>query len=374
MIVFLSIFITVFYVLLMLFLRIGVQKNKPFELEFLQPTTQFSVIVPFRDEAENLESLFKSFEQLDYPIKQFEIILVNDFSSDNFMPIIEKFKTILPNLNYINLSNMSGASKKEALTFGISKAQFDWIITTDADCIIPKNWLKAFHQKIKNDKPLLVAGLVTYLPINTFLDRFQVLDLLSLQATLLGTFGLQKPMLCHGANLCYSKKLFYELNGFKSHQHIASGDDVFLLEAAAKKYPDKVMVLNSLEAVVTTKPESTLKALLAQRTRWAAKATSYKNWNIKMLGLIVFLMNILCLLSGILSLFSLYPIKLFWFIFLIKFNIDALILYQMAKIFKQEMALKSYFLSSLLYPLFSVISVLRGFTKGYAWKNRNFKI
>lgn len=374
MIVFLSVFITVFYVLLMLFLNFGQQKLKPFILESSNDSTPFSVIVPFRNEADNLGILLKSFEKLDYPSEQFEIILVNDFSSDNFLPIIEKFKTILPNLSCINLSNQFVASKKAALTFGISQAQFDWIITTDADCIVPKNWLKSYHQKIINDKPLLIAGLVRYYPISNSLDRFQALDLLSLQAALLGTFGLQKPMLCHGANLCYSKKLFYELNGFKSHQHIASGDDVFLLEAAAKKYPDKVMVLNSLEAIVTTNPEPTLKALLSQRTRWAAKAASYNNWNIKIVGLMVFMMNILCLLSGILTLFSLYSAQLFWLIFLIKFNIDALILYQMAKFFKQESALKSYLLSSLLYPLFSVISVLLGFTKGYTWKNRDFKI
>lgn len=369
-----SVLIIGIYVVLMLLLNRGIGKLKPFVLESLPNKTQFSIIVPFRDESKNLENLLQSFYQLDYPQEQFEIILVNDFSSDNFKPIIAKFKKDLPNLRCINAVETDMSPKKAALTLGISKAQFDWILTTDADCILPKNWLKCYDQKIINDKPLLVAGLVKFKPSKSFLNRFQCLDLLSLQATLLGAFGLKKPILCHGANLCYAKNLFYELNGFISHQNIASGDDVFLLESAFEKYPNKVTVLNSLAAVVSTNAEPTLKTLMAQRTRWAAKATSYKNGTIKLIGFIVFVMNLLLLSLAILSLLGLFNLNYFMLTFLIKFNIDALILYQMARFFKQEVVLKSYILSSFLYPIFSVTSVFLGFTKGYTWKNRHFKI
>ncbi|MCF6213974.1 MAG: glycosyltransferase [Flavobacteriaceae bacterium] len=366
-------FISFLYVTLLLFLIKGIGKLKPFVLESLPNKTRFSVIVPFRDEANNLENLLQSFCQLDYPETQFEIILVNDFSSDNYKPIIAKFKSSLPNLRCIEAVESDMAPKKAALTLGISKAKFDWILTTDADCSVPKNWLKAYNQKIINDAALFIAGLVKFKPSKSFLNRFQCLDLLSLQATLLGTFGLKKPMLCHGANLCYAKSLFYELNGFKNHQNIASGDDVFLLEAAFKKYPKKVSVLNSLEAVVTTNSEPNLKALLSQRTRWAAKATAYKNNNIKVVGLVVFTTNLLLLSLTILSVLGLFNVNYILLTFLIKFNIDALILYPTARFFKQESVLKSYVLSGLLYPLFSVTSVFLGFTKGYTWKERKFK-
>ncbi len=365
-------FITGFYVLLMILLVSGQGRLKPFMFKTVIETTRFSIIVPFRNESKNLDNLLQSFCNLDYLKNQFEIILVNDFSSDNYLPIIEKYKKFLPNLHCTNSVDSDISPKKAALTLGIAKAQFDWIITTDADCTFPKNWLRAYNQKIIDDKPLFIVGLVKFNDSKTFLNRFQCLDLLGLQATLLGTFGWQKPILCHGANLCYSKALFYELNGFKSHQNIASGDDVFLLEAATQRHPDKVAVLNSLEAVVTTRTEPTLKALLAQRTRWAAKATTYKNWHIKMVGLIVFAMNITLIISSILSLLGLFSNKSFWLIFLVKFNIDALILYRMATFFRQESALKSYVLSSFLYPFFSVTSVFLGFAKGYTWKERKF--
>ncbi len=357
----------------MLYLRQGMRQLKPFVLESFPIKTQFSVIIPFRNEAKNLEPLLQSFVDLDYPKTQFEIILVNDFSSDNYKPIIAKFKTDLPNLTCIDSEVSDTSPKKAALTLGISKSQFDWILTTDADCIVPKNWLKAYNQKIIKDAPLFIAGLVKFKLSKSFLNHFQCLDLLSLQATLLGTFGLKKPMLCHGANVCYAKSLFYDLNGFKSHQNIASGDDMFLLEAAFKKHPDKLSVLNSLEAVVTTNSEPNLKALLSQRTRWAAKATSYKNSTIKMIGVIVFAMNLLLISLAVLSVLGLFSSKLFGLIFLVKFNIDALILYPMARFFKQETVIKSYVLSSFLYPLFSVTSVFLGFTKGYTWKERQFK-
>jgi len=148
---------------------------------------------------------------------------------------------------------------------------------------------------------------------------------------------------------------------------------MFLLESAFKKYPKKVTVLNSLEAVVTTNAEPTLKALVSQRTRWAAKAKVYKNWNIKLVGLAVFAMNILLICLAILNIFGFFSAKLFWLTFLIKFNIDALILYPTARFFKQESVLKSYIICSFLYPLFSVSSVFFCFSSGYTWKRRHFK-
>jgi len=357
----------------MLYLFKGQKKLKPFVLKSQPNTTAFSVIIPFRNEAHNLPELLQSFVDLDYPQTQYEILLVNDFSSDNYKPIIDKYLKILPNLTCLEAELTEMSPKKAALSLGISKAKNHWILTTDADCSVPVNWLKAYNQKIREDKPLLVAGLVQFKPPKTFLDTFQTLDLLSLQATLLGTFGQQKPLLCHGANLCYSKDLFYELNGFKSHENIASGDDVFLLESAFKKYPEKVTVLNSLEATVCTNTEPSLKKLVSQRTRWAAKATAYKSWPIKIVGIIIFMMNFYLIVGGIFSLFGLIPDKLFWFVFLVKFNLDALILYTTARYFKQESALKSYVISSFLYPLFSVTSVFLGLTKGYTWKERQFK-
>jgi len=362
------------YVLLMFLLISGQARLKPFVFKQQTVFTQFSVIVPFRDEADNLEDLLHSFSKLDYPEENFEIILINDFSSDNFEPIIEKYKKILPNLYRIDSVTSRMAPKKAALTLGISKAQYDWIVTTDADCTFSKNWLQTYNQKIIDDKPLLIAGLVKFNNSKSFLNRFQCLDLLSLQATLLGSFGWQKPLLCHGANLCYAKSLFYELNGFKNHQNIASGDDVFLLESALEKHPEKIAVLNSLEAVVSTTPEPTLKALLAQRTRWAAKAVAYKSRLIKIVGSIVFAMNVFLVLGFFLNLIGLFPVKLFWVLFLIKFNTDAVILYRMTVYFKQEKIFKSYMLSSFLYPIFSVTSVLLGLTKGFTWKERKFKI
>jgi len=368
-----SILITGLYVLLMLYLNKGQKKLKPFVLKSQPNTIRFSIIVPFRDEAKNLIVLLQSLADLDYPKDQFEIILINDFSSDNYKPIIEKFKEALPNLRCIDAEVSDISPKKAALSLGISKAKYDWILTTDADCTIPKNWLKFYSQKIINDKPILIAGLVKFNDTKTFLNRFQCLDLLSLQAALLGTFGQHKPILCHGANLCYSKNVFYELNGFKSHQDIASGDDVFLLEAAFKKYPDKVTVLNSLEATVSTQTEPTFKKLVSQRTRWAAKALAYKNASIKIVGLIIFTMNLLLIILSILSLLGVFNAQLFWLIFLVKFNIDALILYRTARYFKQESVLNGYILSSFVYPFFSVISVLLGLLSGFNWKGRHFK-
>ena len=105
----------------------------------------------------------------------------------------------------------------------------------------------------------------------------------------IGGFGIKKPFMCNGANLCYSKEIFHELNGFEGNNHLASGDDIFLLEKMFKHFPKKTKYLKSDKALIITSAEPTLKKLFQQRIRWASKSTSYSNRFTKIVGLIVLL-------------------------------------------------------------------------------------
>lgn len=366
--------ILLLYLILIGALIFGFDKVDHFELKDLEPKTKFSMVIPFRNEAEQLPTLLRSLNNLNYPKTFFEIIFIDDDSVDDSVQIIES-QLNSTSLDFRILMNnaVTQSPKKEAITKAIQKAKHQWILTTDADCILPKYWLDSFDCFIQKNNGSLIVGPVAYTKCDTFLKRFQLLEFLSLQATTIGGFGLGIPFLCNGANLCYQKDLFNELKGFVGNTHISSGDDIFLLQKAVQKNRNKVRFLKNEHAIVQTTPQSNFKNLVSQRIRWAAKTTNYNSVFGKMTGIIVFSMNGLLLCLPLFYIAQLISVKALGLIFLIKFCVDFLLIFKSARFFNQEEYLKSYLRSSFLYPLFSVYIVISSVFKGYKWKDRAYK-
>lgn len=373
--IFFSVFIILSYSVLILKLYIGFDKVPKFEKQKTDENSNFSILIPFRNEEKDLPLLLKSIKKLKYPKKYFEIILINDESTDKSIEIIEDFKNENPklNLNLINSKRKSNSPKKDAIETAISKANFKWIITTDADCQIPQKWLQNFNVFINNNKVKMIVAPVTYSFSDNFFNNFQNLDFLSLQGTTIGSFGMQKPFMCNGANLCYSKNAFIEIDGFKGNNHIASGDDVFLLEKMNLHFKNEVKYLKSTDSIVKTKPQPNLSQLLNQRVRWAAKAGSTQNSFGKLISIIVFTTNLYLIILLVLAFLSRVSWQYFGLIFLIKLNIDFLLLYKAATFLKHQNSMKIYLYSSFIYPFFTVYVAIASFFKGYTWKGRRFK-
>ena len=363
---------TLAYLLLIVSLIRGFNKVKPFELSDLQPKTKFSILIPFKDEAEHLPKLLDSIKTLSYPKDFFEIIFINDVSIDNSVEIIRNFSK-RDQFNYQIHDNIrqSKSPKKDAITLGISKAKHDWIITTDADCILPKYWLDSFDEHIVTHQSDMLIAPVSYGSLHTFLERFQALDILSLQGTTIGAHGLNQPFMCNGANLAYRKSLFNELNGFEGNDTIASGDDVFFLEKAHKA-KKAIHYLKTSKALVTTIPQPTWEALINQRKRWAAKTSATKNTFGKLTALIVLFMNLTLVCGVVLGFASILTWKLLFYTFFIKINIDFLLLYKTAIFLNKKEALSSYWLACLFYPFFSSFVAVSSIFSGYKWKGTRY--
>lgn len=344
----------------------GFSKVNSFEYIGVAPKTKFTIIVPFRDEAENLPHLLNSFSKLNYPNDLFEVILVDDCSGEEFKVQSLKFEvSIIKNIR------VSNSPKKDAILTAIQFVKTDWIITTDADCIVPENWLFSLDNYIQNHEVSMIVGAVTYDCADSFLHHFQQLDLASLQGATMGSFGIRKGFMCNGANFAYTKSLFNELNGFEGNDGIASGDDVFLLQKAMAKFPEKVHYLKSKNNIVLTKPVDNWKSLFYQRVRWASKTSSYQSRFGIGLGLVVFGANLAWMLGFGFWVLECIPFLIIALLFLLKFAVDSLLIYK-ANHFLTKQKMRYLILSSLLYPIFSTSVAIYSLFGKYEWKGRKF--
>ena len=333
----------------------------------------FTIIVPFRNEAENIPLLAKSLLKMAYPKTYFEVLWVNDSSTDNSIPLLTEFIVKNANWKLIDNQRKSNSPKKDAIQTAIEQSNYDYILTTDADCKVPSKWLQSFSNFMEVNKEVkMIAAPVSYAINNNFLHQFQLLDFLSLIGTTIGSFGINKPFMCNGANLCYSKQAFYKVNGFEGNNNIASGDDVFLLEKFKKHFPKQVGYLKSIDSLVVTKPENTLKNLINQRIRWASKTSSTKSVFGKFIGIVVFLQNFISLWSLIYGLWVAKYTFLAVLILLSKLCVDYILLKKMYQFTHQKLGLAYYILGGFLYPFFVVFVVVKSVFTKVTWKGRTF--
>ena len=362
------------YAIFIIQLIFGFDKVKIFKPNNLSPKTAFTIIVPFRNEAKNLPKLLQSFSNLNYPIQLIQIVMVDDFSKDDSTKIYNQWRLNHEAVDTTLLENLllSNSPKKDALARAIPIAKHDWIITTDADCIVNKNWLLTLDNYIQTNNPEMIVGAVMYKTKNNWFHYFQQLELMSLQGATIGSFGIRKPFMCNGANFGYTKKLFLELDGFNGNNKMASGDDVFLLQKAINATIDKVHYLKNKEFIVKTKPENDLFKLYMQRIRWASKTTSYSSTYSKSLAVIVLLMNLSLAIAFCLLPFCLLNWKIVLIAFLTKYTVDYILLYKSNNYLRKG----TFFVpiaSSIIYPFFSSLVGIYSLFGSFTWKGRRFR-
>ena len=370
--------ITALYLGLITAFIFGWKKVPEFKLQGLSAENTFSIIIPYRNEAENLDRLFKSLTHLNYPRNKYEIILVNDQSTDDSLQLAKNFKAEFTHLNIHLIENKrkTNSPKKDAILTAIEKAKFEYIVSTDADCVVPVKWLQCFDENIQSTGSKMIAGPVGFIQPaairKPYFQNFEEMDFMSLQATTVGSFGIEKAFMCNAANICYRKENFQEQKVFEQNKEIASGDDVFLLQKMRKNNIE-ISFIKSPVAVVHTSYQKSIKNLINQRIRWAAKTSSYVSIFGKFTGLIVFVMNLSLLVFTGLTFLNLFPAQFLLLVFLMKFNADFILIYKSVKFLKREQLMRHYLWCSIAYPFFSVYVAFLSLFSGYEWKGRRFR-
>lgn len=351
----------------------GFSKVKSFVRSSSVNKTGFSIVIPFRNEEDNLPDLLASLSHLNYLKERFELIFVDDDSKDNSVRVINNWRMENPWVHLTILDNVrvSKSPKKDAITRAVTIAKHPWIITTDADCVVQPDWLAVYDDYIQNNEAEMIAGAVKFPTKGALLSHFQQMDMLSLQGASIGSFGLKEAFMCNGANFAYTKRFFSDLKGFHGNNHIASGDDVFLLQKAIANCPEKVHYLKNKDAIVTTKPEKSWLKLFKQRVRWASKASAYQSDFAKGLAIMVFVANFVLVSGLLLAVFGLMQWQFLLVLFLVKFIVDFILMNQANRFLK--MCMYSALISSLIYPFFSTCVALYSLVGGFEWKRENIK-
>ncbi len=342
------------------------------------PATHFSVIVPARNEENNIKNCLASILQEAYPPELFEVIIVNDHSTDETENIVLSLQKQYSNLFLLNLKDhldkkQLTAYKKKAIEMAVLQSKGNWIVTTDADCIVTANWLSNFDQYIQERNPVFVAAPVMFTNDHSFLSVFQLLDFLSLQGITAAAVSAGYHSMCNGANICYRKDVFNEVGRFAGIDHIASGDDMLLMHKIKIQYPDQIGYLYSRDSIVLTAPMGSWKDFFNQRVRWASKASSYQDKSIFWILLLVYLLNASLFVLLVSSPFIDHGL-INWLILVgVKTLVELSFMFPVARFYGQAKALFWFPLMQPFHIVYTVVAGWLGKFGTYQWKGRKVK-
>ena len=325
---------------------------------FPRPGTQLSVaiLVPFRNEATHLPALVRDLLAQDYPSDRYEIILLDDHSTDGSAGVAGA-RDVEGKLRIFHLRDHPAyattiAHKKAALQLGIDHTTAELIVTTDADCRWPAAVLTELNRTVQAGHDV-VLGPVGIAPVHDACSAFQALDVLGYQLFTAAAVAAGTPALANGAHLAFRRTAFVGVGGYAGVDHLPSGDDVLLLHkfvAAGMR----IACSTAPETMVTTKPETGWVAMLRQRIRWAGKAGNYGSVALSVAQGLAFLTSLGILGGLIYGVFDSRVLVFALVAWLTKGVADGVLLRAVCRHYGQEGLMRWYALAQLIYPFYLV--------------------
>lgn len=346
----------------------------------LDNTPLISVVVAARDEEKNISLCIQSLLNQDYPLDKYEIIIVDDFSTDKTAELIKKFESSVTNLKYLSSNaNEQGniiSYKREAIQTGINASKGEYILLTDADCTVPTSWITTYSEQfIKEDCVFIGGPVIISDKKQNLLTSFQDLDMIGMMVITGAGYQSGNQLLANGANMGFSKQVFNDLGGYNQFPKKASGDDMFLLHHFHQYHPKSIRFLKTLSAVVVTQPEHSIKSLLRQRIRWASKNNAYKEMNINFSLSVLFIVSLTIVILGILSILQksiFFP--MFCVLYIFKIFSDYLLQREAIRFFNKGKLEKYFFLSQNIHTLYiTLVGIMASLFPVYQWKGRKVR-
>jgi cellulose synthase/poly-beta-1,6-N-acetylglucosamine synthase-like glycosyltransferase len=362
--------------------------------------TRISVLIPVRNESANITHCIESLSFQSYPKHLFEVIVIDDHSTDGTPAIVMGLHHPGLALSCTQLSGVTDqqpiAYKKFAIETGVRASKGELIVTTDADCWFHPAWLAtlaAFYEekhakfiaapvRIGDPAPIRrhprmtasqipsTSGARSTRPTPHLLSIFQTLDFITLQGITGASVYKKFHSMCNGANLAYEKRAFFEVDGFSGIDAIPSGDDMLLMHKIYNKYPDEVFFLKSAQAIVSTRPETSWKGFIHQRVRWASKADRYDDKRISRVLLLVYIVNLMFAALPVAACWNAWWLLLLVIGLLTKTMLEFTFVYTVAGFFDQQALMRWFPLMQPFHIIYTVVIGWMGKFGSYRWKDR----
>ena len=338
----------------------------------ISPHIGISVIIPVRNEANNIADCIQSILLNEFPKTHYEILVIDDHSTDNTKECV--LSLIDSNIHYFSL-NKDITGKKHAITYGVHHAKFPLILCTDGDSRVGKKWLQTHSEAYENSDIQFCAGTVLPETGNTLINNFQWLDFISMMAVTANGIYRKAYFLANGANMSYRKSAFLDHRGFEGNFDRASGDDIYLIQKITGNNKGAATFLSSKDAIVTTKSEKTWKSFFNQRKRWASKAINSFDHTVKAVQGFIFVFTLLIML--LIPLTLLYPnlfLKSLLCGWMVKIIVDYIFLMKLAYYYENRKVIKWFLPSFFIYNIHILLSGFYAlFPPEYEWKHRKVK-
>lgn len=337
-----------------------------------EPKYGFSVLIPARNEAQSIRACIQSVVRQNYPASLFEIIVINDHSTDETAELVQAEMVKYPtyNIRLLEASEMGVSGKKACIGEAINRSNYEYICLTDADCTRNQNWLRAIDNAIQMKEAKLIYAPVYFSASNMF-EKAQTLEFMGLMGIGAAAIQIKNPNMCSAANLIVKKSAFFEVEGYKGNENLASGDDEFLLHKIFKVYPEEVYFLKDRDAIVETSPNASVEELAQQRRRWVSKSTKYENRYITAILIAAYFFNFSILFNAVAGFID----SSYWTIFLIQISVkmltEFLLIHSVLRFFERS---KLILLLPLVEPFHIFYVLIIGIWANintYTWKERN---
>lgn len=364
-----EIFVCVYCLLVAVFivfwLKLSFSKSA-YTSKTIQEKNWLSVVVVCRNEMQNLPNLLQDLAKQTLPKSSWEAIFVDDASTDgSYEWLLEQVSKVNFRLKVLQnpVSSNIISPKKRGITEAIKQAEGTWIACTDADCSLPTTWLQEIYEASQNPEIAFISMPVRFSPVLRWFEQWQAVEFASLIGSGAACIALGLPTMCNGANIAYRKEIFEQVGGFSGSEHIASGDDEFLMHKIADTSSKSITFLKSSKVIVSTFANQTLQDLFSQRLRWASKWENYQNTPAKILAVFIFLVNV--------STIFLYVYQDF-LVIIFKFSVEFIFLSLVLYFLGQQLLTFWIFFVFVLYPFYVVFFALFARKKGFIWKKRQY--
>ena len=360
LLVIVSCVVAILYGIIVVFLIGGFRRLPNSSNESLQ---KFSIVVAARNEERHIAALLDSLLQLEYPKDHFEIIIVNDRSTDATHKILDEYLHRTENMSVVTITdNMSDMPhKKNALRHGIAVSRNEVLAFTDADCIVPPGWLQELSKQF-TDSVGAVAGYSPYrFRHRHFANLFLRYEEYKNSLIAAAAIGLGRAYMCTGRNFAYRKKVYDEVGGFEKIKHSVSGDDDLFLQLVRTTTRWEIRYMTSSESFIETRPPESLSQFIQQRTRHISASKYYVVDSTTAYGISHFFLFLIILLLFV------EPIAGLIFL-LFRMNLDAIFIAHGSRLIQAQVRVTEFVLNEIGLAFYTIIIGPLGFFKKFKWK------